>query len=653
MTSGDLAPVVATLVEAADPGKVTASALAAYALEASQADPRSEVALVASLAPTPIDTPEVVGVCGILLDDDLKPKEMRLRGTNAAYVTNLAVASRARNKGIASDLLSQAEQLAKKNGCKTVWCRVDGDNELARRMYSRRNYAPREPAKVITFRKTMATAYGFAGVAHFVDLVVGPSTLVMSAGAPDFYGMNVPQQILALVWCVLGPASFVANKVAEENGAPKIAVAGLVVYSVFETALACLCAFYYGAKGGDAATGAVAVQAVVFLCYKTLAPGNQGEKISLAKDIEMEDTFVSMWIGWRGVGGEGGVGSQLGVGAISHRTQAACKASDNNNENDVQWNTLSSGDPRVDDGWVGDVAEPLLGSVNSFGSRDEASEKEEYERDDSGRMVYAAHGFFYDGILPSDVELYGMTERVKVDVGIVGKKRQRVFALRKRLGTRNGVVGAESDIVEVTMERPLGIVVDRDLDGFMRVADFVEGSRAGRANAVAQLQGMNQVGAQTPKKGDVVRAFTTTTLSYGPRAQLLGDLSGTKRAVVLFGADDQPWGKTIGALKNGLVADGPVTLILERERDSGRANAWTPEPAPVEKPQRTKKNNFLGQKTTTGSRNADFDSAPRSETNSAGRQRVSNVTSNAVDPINAALAAAGVSFVLLIFTGFG
>ena len=39
---------------------------------------------------------EVVGVVGVLLSDDLFPAEMRLRGSDAAYVTNLAVASRAR-----------------------------------------------------------------------------------------------------------------------------------------------------------------------------------------------------------------------------------------------------------------------------------------------------------------------------------------------------------------------------------------------------------------------------------------------------------------------------------------------------------------------------------------------------------------------------
>ena len=89
------------------------------------------------------------------------------------------------------------------------------------------------------------------------------------------------------------------------------------------------------------------------------------------------------------------------------------------------------------------------------------------------------------------------------------------------------------------------------------MADFVDGSRAGRAAAVASL---SPAGAQAASRGDVLRAFTASTVSFGPRAQLLGDLSGSKRAVVLFGADGQSWTKTTSALTSGLVADGPVTL---------------------------------------------------------------------------------------------
>ena len=62
------------------------------------------------------------------------------------------------------------------------------------------------------------------------------------------------------------------------------------------------------------------------------------------------------------------------------------------------------------------------------------------------------------------------------------------------------------------------------------------------------------------------------------RAQLLGDLKGTKRTVVLFGADGQPWEKTFTALTTGLVADGPVTLVLERAQAGSPGALWAPLP---------------------------------------------------------------------------
>lgn len=567
MRQGDLSPVVATLVEAADPEKVSAAALAAYALEASQAPAAREIALVASLAPTPLDQPEVVGVVGVLLADDLFPSEMRIKGSDAAYVTNLAVASRARRRGIANDLLHSAERFASESGRSTVWCRVDDDNDVARGFYKRRGYAPREPPKLVKYRDVVSSAYGFAGLAHFIDLVFLNSTVAVAAGAPAFWEMTGLEKTLALVWCAFGPLATAANFLAKKKNAPSVAVAGLVAYGAFETALACVCALLFGARGGDAATGAVAVQAVVLACYRALAPGARGGKISLAKTVEPSDErFYSLFLGFRVAA------SRSDHTDATDDTNAAKNLTTRSDA--IRWRTLD--DAREEDGWVADLPEP-----SPTQSADFSDVLEDYERDSSGRVVYAARGFFYDGVRPSDAVDFGMTERVKVGVGIVGKKRERVFALRKVLGSRGGVAGVESDVFAVTMDRPLGVVVERDVDGRVRVADFVEGSRAGRAAAVAQLQGLNEnSGARAARRGDVIRAFTTTTLSYGPRAQLLGDLSGTKRAVVLFGADDQPWGKTIGALKSGLVADGPVTLILERDRDAARAEAWTPEPTP-------------------------------------------------------------------------
>ena len=268
MRQGDLSPVVATLVEAADPEKVSAAALAAYALEASQAPAAREIALVASLAPTPLDQPEVVGVVGVLLADDLFPSEMRIKGSDAAYVTNLAVASRARRRGIANDLLHSAERFASESGRSTVWCRVDDDNAIARGFYKRRGYAPREPPRLVKYRDVLSSAYGFAGLAHFIDLVFLNSTLVVNAGAPAFWEMTGLEKTLALVWCAVGPLATAANFWAKKKNAPSVAVAGLVAYGAFETALACSCAVWFGARGGDAATGAVAVQAVVLLTHE-------------------------------------------------------------------------------------------------------------------------------------------------------------------------------------------------------------------------------------------------------------------------------------------------------------------------------------------------------------------------------------------------
>ena len=303
------------------------------------------------------------------------------------------------------------------------------------------------------------------------------------------------------------------------------------------------------------------------------------------------------------------------------------------------WNTLDgkvgvlssagadprSRDPR--DGWASEDPEPSPPPPPR-------GQPDEYERDASGRMVYVPRGFYYDGVRPDDPG-----DRIKVDVGVVGARRSRMFVLRKVLSSSSSA----SDIVSVTMERPLGIVFERDTEGMVRVADFVEGSRAGRAAAVDRLQSSYNVNVTSAKRGDVLRAFTTTTLSFGPRAQLLGDLSGTKRAVVLFGCDDQPWNKVVGALKAGLVADGPVTLLLERERDEARANAWTPEEldAEYESVVAVESASAMGQRKALA---AGAGGAVR-------RRRVEDET-NVPDAINGAYLVSGISFLLLIFAGF-
>ena len=332
MTSRDLPRVVEVLTAAADPARVSPAALAAYAREAADAHPRDEVALVAECALTPLSTPAVVGVVGVLFSDRIKPPEMKLGGQDVAYVTNLAVDELARRRGVGRALLRAAERAARRNGSRRVACRVDDDNDAARRMYDREGYAPFEPPRLETFRALVAQLYAAAGVAHAADLWLGPSALPRMAGAPPWAAMDGLERALAVTWCALGPLALVAERVGaraesrERNrGRNRAGELGLIAYGAFETALAGACAVAFGAAGGDAATSAVAVQVVVFALYRGFAPGAGNGRVSLGKTLDAEDeedgddddggdvAFVAMFVGFRARVDRAGVG-RAGVG---------------------------------------------------------------------------------------------------------------------------------------------------------------------------------------------------------------------------------------------------------------------------------------------------------------------------------------------------
>jgi len=156
--------------------------------------------------------------------------------------------------------------------------------------------------------------------------------------------------------------------------------------------------------------------------------------------------------------------------------------------------------------------------------------------------------------------------RFRPEIGVVGERKKETFVLKKTLS-------AESVFVEMTLERPIGVIFTPDTQGRVRVAELVAGYEADRLARKARV-GMRGVGAAL--EGDVLRAFTCTVLDFPLKAQLLGDLEGTKRKVVLYGADEQKWRKTAEALRLGLIADGPLTLILERPPEGSRFCRWTP-----------------------------------------------------------------------------
>lgn len=95
------------------------------------------------------------------------------------------------------------------------------------------------------------------------------------------------------------------------------------------------------------------------------------------------------------------------------------------------------------------------------------------------------------------------------------------------------------------------------------MVELVRNSKAAQQSSVARLGAAPESGAYAAV-GDVLRGVTATTMDWGGRTKLTGDLSGSQRRVVLFGADGQSWAEVQDALRSGQVADGEVELVLER-----------------------------------------------------------------------------------------
>jgi hypothetical protein len=182
-------------------------------------------------------------------------------------------------------------------------------------------------------------------------------------------------------------------------------------------------------------------------------------------------------------------------------------------------------------------------------------------------------------------------------------------------------------IVSVTSTRPLGIIFEPDARGRIRVADFVRGSDADKAASVARL---SPVGADCARRGDVLRAFTATQVSFTTTGALLGDLSGTKRVRTLYGCDGESWERATAALTNGRVADGPVTLVLERlaDADATERESWAREERKIEF-------RGLGEKTTQ--------EVKRERAREIGEPQTA---------VNASILVGALSFLLLIAAGF-
>ena len=149
-------------------------------------------------------------------------------------------------------------------------------------------------------------------------------------------------------------------------------------------------------------------------------------------------------------------------------------------------------------------------------------------------------------------------ESIRIPVGPIGATQPRSFIFDR-------ILPQPSVMIVVTLPRPLGIIFEEDVrhGGRAVVVDIVPGGSADRLTKKASLS-PTVLAKTSPKVGDVLRACTCTNVVYKTAALMFGAQT-PERVVVVFGADQQRWPDVATALKRGLVADGEVTLVLERQ----------------------------------------------------------------------------------------
>jgi hypothetical protein len=197
-------------------------------------------------------------------------------------------------------------------------------------------------------------------------------------------------------------------------------------------------------------------------------------------------------------------------------------------------------------------------SENSFNDPDtgaifEAPEGTEPIRDRYGELAFRAVSYTPWPVKAGEEDT---GEAVRIEVGAVGATQLRTFLFDK-------ILPQPSQLIVVKLPRPLGIVFEEDVRmGRAVIAEIVPGGNADQRSKRASLD--PGLAATAPKAGDVLRACTATNIVYRTGALLLGAQT-PERAIVVYGADKEKWPAVATALKRGLVADGEVTLVLERK----------------------------------------------------------------------------------------
>lgn len=113
------------------------------------------------------------------------------------------------------------------------------------------------------FRTLMGNLYLGAGIAHAADCLVGPSTLITSAGSPPYELLPIEGKALVILWCLAGPIAFYFTRIKEDTSTITSNILnradlGLILYGLIEI----FGAYFLPEK--SSLLNAIAVQVIVF-----------------------------------------------------------------------------------------------------------------------------------------------------------------------------------------------------------------------------------------------------------------------------------------------------------------------------------------------------------------------------------------------------
>lgn len=122
---------------------------------------------------------------------------------------------------------------------RVAWPVLAVDNYMALNLFFPSELRKKESwNRLDQFRDLMGTLYGAAGVAHFADCLLGPSTIMVTSGCPAFEDLPIQGQLLALMWCAMGPFSYILTKKGYAD-------TGILSYGVFEVVCAAIVSGVY------------------------------------------------------------------------------------------------------------------------------------------------------------------------------------------------------------------------------------------------------------------------------------------------------------------------------------------------------------------------------------------------------------------------